>query len=144
MKQLVACAFCLLMAACGSDESPEEKLRSTIGAMQTAGEEGRRSDFLDFVTSDFAGRNGMTRDELGDYLKIQLLAHTRVHSVITDVDIELFDQRASAQVTAVLTGGPRAWFPDTGQVITFDTSWRTNSDGEWKLMTADWDRTFGR
>ena len=139
----LAC-MALLLAACGTPDSPEERLRATISSMQEAGENGRRSDFLEFIASDFAGRNGMTRDELGDYLKVQLLAHTKVNSVITDVEVQMFDQRATAQITALLTGGPRAWFPDTGQLVTFQTSWRSDDNGDWTLMTADWDRTLGQ
>ena len=129
----------LLLAGC-ADDDPTARLKAAIDEMETAGEEGRRGDFMDRVAEDFSGQNGrLTKQELENLLRVQILHHTRVSAVVTNLDTTLHGDRATATMNALLAGGPRAWLPESGQLFRIETGWRMNDDGEWQLISAKWD-----
>ncbi len=130
----------LLLSACGSGDDAESRLQQTIEAMEQAAEAGDRRRFLDFVAADFGGQGGrFDRRGLGDLLRVQLLRHSRISATIASTEIQLFEgARASARMRVLLTGGPRAWLPDSGQVYMVETGWRDTDDG-WRLISARWE-----
>ncbi len=139
MRRLfVLCLAGLLLSACGDSTTPEARLVAALDAMEEAAEAGQRGRFMDFVADDFAGAGGrLDRQGLADMFRTQLLVHTRVSALVTNRDIELIGDRATASFNALLTGGPRAWLPESGDLYRVDTGWRMDG-GEWRLISADW------
>ncbi len=131
---------CLLLAGCGAEDDPRGRLKQTIAAMEEAAESGDRREFLDYVADDFGGQGGrLDRAALGDLMRVQLLRHSRITATITGQEIELFEgRRASVRMQVLLTGGSRAWLPETGQIYRVETGWLESDDG-WRLISARWE-----
>lgn len=128
------------LQACGDGASPEDRLRAAINEMETAAEEGRRGDFMDRVAADFSGQGGrLGQQDLADLLRVQILRHSRVHAVISGIDIELIGDRATASINALLTGGPSAWLPESGRLFRIRTGWKLDDREDWILISADWE-----
>ena len=131
-------ALLLALAGCSASDSPETRLAETIDAMEEAAEAGDRAAFMEFVADDFGGPGAaMDRKGLSDLFRVQILVHTRVTAVVTNMDIEVIGDRAVASFHALLTGGPRAWLPDAGRVYRIETGWRLDGS-DWELISADW------
>ena len=129
-----------VLQGCGDDASPEARLRDTIAAMEAAAEEGRRGDFMDYVAEDFSGQDGrLGHQELADLLRVQILRHSRVHAVISGIEVELIGNRANASINALLTGGPSAWLPESGRVFRIRTGWKLDDQDDWVLISANWE-----
>ena len=126
------------LTACSTPDSAEQRLRDTIDAMEAAAEAGDRSAFMDYVADDFGGQDTrMDREALGTMMRYQLFKHSRVTATITSMDIVMFDRRATVTMKVLLTGGPRAWMPETGEYLEVESGWR-DDDGQWQLIQAQW------
>ncbi len=136
---LVAAAALVLLACDGGDD-PEARLQRTIATMEEAAESGDRGAFLSYVAADFGGQGGrLDRRGLGDLLRVQLLRHSRINAAIASQDVQLFEGgRASVRMRVLLTGGPRAWLPESGRIYSVETGWRESDDG-WRLISARWE-----
>ncbi len=130
----------LVLAACAGGSDPEARLERTIAAMGEAAEAGDRDAFLDHVAADFGGQGGrLDRRGLGDLLRVQLLRHSRIGATIASQEIQLFEgRRATARMRILLTGGPRAWLPESGQFYQVESGWLDTDDG-WRLISARWE-----
>lgn len=142
MKRLLAALVMAALTACNAPPD-EEQILATIDAMEAAAEAGDKGGFLDHVASDFSGQGGaVNKEELGRMLNVQLLRHTRVSAVVSDPSVELFGDRATATMRVLVTGGSRAWIPESGRLLRVETAWKRDS-GEWRLMTAHWENLAG-
>jgi hypothetical protein len=129
----------LLIAITGCRHTaPEQALRDTISRMESAAEKGDADALFDPIASDFAGSEGMDRDAFRRYVLVMGLRRQSVGVQLGPIEVKLFDDRASANFTAALTGGP-GWLPDRAQVYDVTTGWRLE-DGDWKLISASWEQ----
>jgi len=132
----------LMLTACSDPESLEQQLIQTMDSMEEAIEAGKRGGFIDYVADDFSGKGGQyDRKGLGNLLRLQLVRHTRLSAVVTDREITLFDERATVTLKILLTGGPRAFMPDSGRLYQVNTGWK-RVDSQWMLISADWQPVF--
>ncbi len=132
----------LLLAGCADEGSPEFRLRQTLEAMETAIEAGKRDEFMESVDDDFTGSQGrFDRRGLSAMLRVQLMRHTRIGALTSNVEITLYDTRATVTMNLLLTGGPRAWMPESGQMYRVDTGWKDDG-GDWMLISADWEPVY--
>ena len=66
MKRAAGCLvlLALLAGGCGEEPTVEQQIIAAITEMESRGEEGRRSAFMEMVHESFIGQQGaMTRDE---------------------------------------------------------------------------------
>ena len=127
----------LLALAAGCQKTPpEQALRETIAQMQAAGEARDIDALFEPIAEDFSGSEGMNREAFQRYVTLMSLRSSRVGVTLGPVEVKLFGDRASAQFTAAITGGP-GFLPNQAQVYAIDTGWRLE-DGEWKLINATW------
>ena len=137
---LLPAALLAALAGCGESGDPESRLRQTVAQMETAAEAGEIGEFLDYVADDFSGQDGQyDRRSLARMMRAQMLRHTRISATITSSDVQMFTNRASMDMTLLLTGGPRAWMPESGELMTVKTGWRQDA-GDWVLISATWER----
>jgi hypothetical protein len=136
--------FLLLLAAvslwaCSQPLTVEQQVIAVIREMEARIEAGERLAFMDYVASDFSGRNGtMNHDQVKALVVFQLNRHKRLQAQLFPIRVESTDEaRAEARFRALVTGGPN-WLPESGQVFDFVTRWRLE-DGEWLLYSADWE-----
>ena len=129
---------CLLLS-CGAGESPQQRLENTLREMRDAAVTGHIGDFMDQVADDFSGQKGrFDRRSLNSMLRVQLLKHSRVTATIVSDEYEMFEGRASVELSVLMTGGPGNWLPDTGRVYKIKTGWREDND-QWLLISAVWE-----
>lgn len=106
--------------------------------MQAAAIERRPSEFMDSVTEDFIGDDGIDRAALHNLLRAQLLRNAAVSATRGPVDIELDGARATVRFTIVLTGGSGGLLPERAQGYAITSGWRVE-DGEWRMFLAEWE-----
>ena len=136
----VVLAVLATLAGCGPGDDPESRLRETVDRMETAAEAGDIGEFLEYVADDFSGQGGQfDRRSLARMLRAQLLRHTRITATVTASEVQMFTNRATMDMTLLLTGGPRAWMPESGELMTVSTGWRMSGD-DWMLISATWER----
>ena len=115
---------------------PEQALRETIAKMQAAGEARDVDALFEPIAEDFAGSEGMDRQAFRRYVTLMSLRSQNVGVTLGPVEVKLYGERANAQFTAAITGGP-GFLPNQAQVYAIDTGWKRDGD-EWKLITATW------
>jgi hypothetical protein len=139
---LTVCMVVFLLGALPSCERPmtvDQQIIATILEMERTIEAGERRAFLDHVSEDFSGQNGvMNRDRLRGYVLLQLNRYKRLQAQLFPIDVEdRGDGTAAAWFRALVTGGA-GWIPESGQMFEFETHWRLE-DGEWLLQSAHWE-----
>lgn len=127
----------LALAACSRGDD-ETRLRQALERMETAVEERRPGDFVDFVAEDFTSADGtLDRTGLHNLLRAQVLRHARIEVVLAAPDIEIQGDRATIAVTATLSGGDGGWLPERGAVYAITSGWRREA-GQWRCVNAQW------
>ncbi|HVJ63327.1 MAG TPA: nuclear transport factor 2 family protein [Tahibacter sp.] len=127
--------------AAGCSRTPDEvRIREAITAMETAVEAREPRAFMEHVADDFTGNRGsIDRAQLHNLLRGQFLRNEEIGVTLGPIEVELMDKRATAKVTATLTGGGSGgWIPERGAAYAFTTGWK-NDGGEWRCISAEWE-----
>ena len=132
-----ALSLATVLAGCSSDP-PETALRAQLAEMQTSASEGRIGDFMDAVSDDFVGNQGMDHAALRNLLRAQMLGKSRIGVTSGPVQIELHGEKATVAFSAVLTGGRGRLMPDSTQSYSITSGWRLEQ-GQWRVYYADWE-----
>jgi hypothetical protein len=129
----------VLLAACGSGATVEEQVRDTIGAMESAAEEGRPLDFMAYVADDFQGQGGqLTRQDFLRLMTFQISRYRRLHAQLFPIEVtDAGGGFADARFRVLVTGG-QGLLPEDGQLYRVETSW-TRDGGDWLLWRATWE-----
>jgi hypothetical protein len=126
----------LLLAACHRTPD-EQRIREAITAMQQAAEAGKPRDFMAYVSHDFSGNDGsVDANGLANILRIEVLRNEHVGVTLGPIDVELRDNRATAHVTATLTGGS-GLLPARGSIYSITSGWRREGN-DWRCYNASW------
>jgi hypothetical protein len=125
-----------VLSACGGDTS-EAALRAQLQEMREAASEGKPGDFMQGVTADFTGNQGMNRAALHNLLRMQTMGSADIGTVTGPLEVEINGERATVRFTAVLTGGRGRFMPDSAQVYAISSGWRIE-EGKWRLYYAEW------
>ncbi len=142
-----AALYCLLvffLAACGPPQPDEERIRQRIDDMGEALADGNARALMAPLAEDF-GTNTWDMDPRAVRLLLQreMRASNQLRARIFDIDVVVHDNhRATAEFQAVLTGGS-GLIPDRRGWYRFQTGWRMD-DGEWMLISADWEEILQR
>ena len=136
----VLLAASIVIAAACSRAAPEEALRARIAEMEAAAEARDAAALDDPVADDFVGPGGMDRDGLRRTAALVWLRDREVGVAVGPLDIEVTGGLARVRFTAATRGGA-GLLPDGGGVYEVDTAWRLE-DGEWRLISADWNRSL--
>ena len=117
---------------------PEQALRETIAAMEAAAEARDSSALVANFAEDFAGPEGMDRDQFRRYLALIWLRNQDVGVTLGPLAVELVGQdRARVDFTAAARGGA-GLLPERAEVYQVSTGWRLEGD-DWKLISVDWE-----
>jgi hypothetical protein len=126
---------CATVAAC-KHAPPEQALRDTIAKMQAAGESGDIDELMAPIAEDFSGSEGMDRKAFQRYVTFMRMGQRRVGVSLGPIDVKLYGDRASANFTAAITGGP-GMLPTQAQAYDIETGWRLKGS-DWQLINAKW------
>lgn len=141
-KTFTALVFALALAglvSCSEELTVEQQVIITIREMEEKVEAGERRPFMGYLSPDFTAQGGsMNREQVRALFIYQLNRHERLHAQLFPIIVsETGENRAAATFRALVTGGP-GWFPESGQVFDFETTWK-REEGEWLLTSANWD-----
>lgn len=140
MRFVFVTAFAILaLASCAEKLTVEQQVIRTLKDMESAAEEGRHLDFMDYVADDFSARQGaMGRLEFHRFMIFQLNQHRRLQAQFFPIYVsETGDESASAHFRLLVTGGA-GLLPDSGQLFEVETEW-IRDGGDWLLGRADWE-----
>jgi hypothetical protein len=136
LSGLVLCTL-MVVSACHRD-TPEAALRTQLQEMQSAAGEGRVGDFMEGITDDFAGSEGMDRAALHNLLRIQALGKSNLSVTTGPLQIRMQGDQASVRFDAILAGGSGRFLPDSAQTYSITSGWRIEA-GEWRVYYAQWE-----
>jgi len=141
--RLAAGCLALAMLAAGCARTPpEEALRGSVAALESAIESREPGAVADVLAEDFIGPDGLDRDGARRMARLHFLRNRDVGLVIGPLDIALQDRHATVRFTAAVSGGTGAWLPERGSVYRVETGWRRQGD-DWRLTSAHWERDLG-
>ncbi len=127
------------LAACSEQLTVEQQVIVTIREMEEKVEAGERRPFMEYVSGDFTAQGGsMNREQVRALFVYQLNRHKRLRAQLFPISVtETGESQAAASFRALVTGGP-GWFPESGQVFDFETTWKLE-EGDWLLTSANWE-----
>ena len=133
---LLACA--LALSACAGD-TPEAQLRQQFGEMQAAVEAGKASDFIEGVSPDFTGEEGIDRAALHNMIRAHTLMNARIGATTGPLDVEVDGDNAEVAFDVLLTSSSGRLLPNQAGTYRVTTAWRREG-GEWRVHHARWER----
>ena len=136
-------ALVLMLAACGREPSPEDRVREVIAAAETAAEARDLSEVMELVSDRYADLRGQDKAAIRDVMRGFILINQSIHLVVRVDDIEFpGNDLASARVTVGMLGRQKARADDwalAADVYEFDVR-LLHEDDEWRLVSAEWVR----
>lgn len=138
LKYMLIAVIVLSVAGC-KRAPPEQRLRDTIAAMQKGVESGSPADFMEAVSPEFVGNEGVDRAGLERLVKAQLLLNSKVSVQTGPIAIEMAadNKTATVRFSALLVGGTGGLLPVRGDMQEIQTGWR-DEDGRWRVYSASW------
>lgn len=133
----LVCCILMVISACHGD-TPEAALRMQLQEMQSAAGEGRVGDFMEGVSDDFAGNQGMNRAALHNLLRMQVLAKSNRSVTTGPLRIQMQGEQASVRFDTILAGGSGRFLPDSARTYSITSGWRIEQ-GEWRVYYAQWE-----
>ncbi|WP_334179422.1 nuclear transport factor 2 family protein [Pseudoxanthomonas sp.] len=133
---LFACV--LALAACAGD-MPEAQLRQQFDAMQAAVEAGKAGDFIDGVSPDFAGEEGMDRAALHNMIRAHALMNARIGATTGPLEVKVDGENAEIAFNVLLTSSSGRLLPNQAGTYRVTTAWRREG-GDWRVYHARWER----
>lgn len=139
--RLLVAAILWLLAACGGSGEPEQRLRSTIAAMEKAAEARHLRDFMAHVSRGYIDDEGRNWQEVRRIAAYEILRNERLFLFHRVKSLELTDDgRGTAVVLVAMAGQP---VENAGELLTlqadlyrFKVEFR-DTDG-WKVVAAGW------
>lgn len=134
-------ALVLMLAACGREPSPEDRVRAVIAVAETATEARDLSDVMDLVSDRYADLRGQDKVAIRDVIRGFILINQSIHLLVRVDNIEFpGNELASAHVTVGMLGRQDTGTDDwslAADVYEFDVR-LLNEDDEWRLVSAEW------
>ena len=130
-------AVAMMLASCSGD-TPEAQLRQQFDAMQAAVEAGKPSDFIEGVSADFTGEEGIDRAALHNMVRAQTLMNARIGATTGPLDVKVDGENAEVAFNILLTSSSGRFLPSQAGTYRVTTAWR-REDGDWRVYNARWE-----
>lgn len=130
--------FVFLVAGCNST-SDEAQIKANITAMEAGIQARNNGDVMTHVADDFIGNDAMDAQALRRYLTAHLLRHQTIGVTLGPKTITLQGDTATAEFTAVLTGGSGGLLPEEASKYRIQTGWR-KVGSDWQMISASWSK----
>ncbi len=129
-------ALTVIIAGC-SRSDPEQRLRADFANLGAALDGRNARGFMEGISGDFAGNEGLDRDALHNLLRVQMLGRSHTRVTTGPLDVNLQGDTATVRFTAMLSGGSGRFVPDSASVYEVTTGWR-DEGGSWRMYYAQW------
>lgn len=138
MRRLLLLVLLILGLAGCSRTPDEERIRAAIAAMEQAVEKREPRAFMEFIAPDFIGTDAsFDREAMHNLMRVQFLGNQGISVLLGPIEVNLQGERATARMTATLTGGSGGWIPERGAIYDIESGWK-RVDGEWRCISANW------
>lgn len=139
---ILGCAL-TSMPACHKD-TEQDKVKKVITDIQTAAADKDVKKIVGSLSKTYSDPQGFTYDTIKGLLLGYFFRHQKIHAYITNLDVTVRDASATAAFQALLSGGdntgsPADLLPEALGLYAFEVSFKMES-GEWKVISAKWDR----
>lgn len=142
MRKLAA-ALILVLACSSAPESPEDAVRATLAAIETAAGERDAGEIGEHLSEAYRDARGNDKKDVLGVATLHLMRNQTVYTLSRIASLELVaPDRARARVLAALAGQP---IPDPAALLTlradlyqFDVTLREEEPGVWRVTSADW------
>lgn len=125
------------LSACGRSESPEQRLRATIGVLNAAIEKRDSAAVADVLADDFVGPEGLDRQGARRLAVATFMRYRDLGVTLGPLEVKTTPGHATVRFSAALTGGSGRALPDAAQLYEVESGWRED-DGEWRMTSARW------
>jgi hypothetical protein len=151
LKNIVVLSLlsCLFASAPGCQRATEQdKVKKIITDIQTSAEDKDVKKIIGSLSKAYRDPQGFTYDSLKGMLLGYFFRHQKIHVYITNLDVTMRDASAMAAFQALLTGNdntgsPADLLPEALGLYAFEVSFNKES-GDWKVVSAKWDRIADR
>ncbi|MDJ0789551.1 MAG: hypothetical protein QNK05_22385 [Myxococcota bacterium] len=128
----------LALACAGDPESPEAQVRRVLTAVEEAAEAGELKTLKNHVSERYQDPQGHDRQSLMAFLTLQVMRQGNRQAVLNIQDISMrSDSRAEVSLGAALASRGSA-MGLRASVYHVDLDLEKESDGEWRLVWAQW------
>jgi len=143
MRLAFACLFALALACSSGPESPEDRVRATVAAIEAAAGARDAGELGEQISESYKDARGNTKKDVLGVVTLHLMRNQKVYTLSRILSIELAEpDRAQVRVLAALAGSP---IPDPSalaglraDLYEFDATLREEQPGTWRVTAADW------
>ena len=143
LSALLVAPLVLLLAGCGGEETPEERIRGYIDRVEESAEARSWRSFEDYVMDDYDDDRGLSKEEVLAIIQRYILANRSIHILKRVVSVEIGDPgTAHAVVYTAMAGQPVSSAQDLAGVnadfYRFEIELRAGEDGVYRTSRGDW------
>lgn len=135
---------CFILSACSSDPtSPEQQVRKSLSAMESAAQERSMSDFMRYISDDYSDYQGNNKDALKRLVQILFLQNQKIYIFTVVKSIEINNSVAEVEISAAMTSRELDLSQETNRLkadtqrFTLTLSPNENND-IWLVKSASW------
>jgi len=145
MKKIILLVLCLGLLACSDQDpqSPEQRVKATLVAIEEAAEARSLSGIMRHVSGNYRDHQGRLSDDVKRTIQIYLLSNQQIHIFTRINSLEITGDLASVELLAAMASTEAALMNEE-QRIRADTHrfslLLVLEDDEWLLSSASWQR----
>jgi hypothetical protein len=134
-------AAALLALGCGDPQSPEERVRAVLAALEQAAEARDVAALKEHVSETYRDERGNDRRAVAALATMHFMQHQSVHLLVRTIEVAVDPPAATASVLVAMAGTPIASADALPLVRAdfhrFDFELR-EEDGAWRIASAAW------
>jgi len=145
MQRLLTIIFsCFILAACSGDPtSPEQQVRNSLSAMETAAQERSMSDFMSYVSDGYSDHHGNNKDALKRLLQLLFLRNQKINIFTLVKSIEINNDLAKVEISAAMASREVDLSQETNRLKAdtqrFSITLIPNKNNDtWLVQSASW------
>lgn len=133
----------LMLAGCGDDETPEDRVRGYIERVTESAEARKWRSFDNYVADDYSDDQGLSKKDVLGIVGRYILSHKSIHILdrVASIDIDEAGN-AHAVVYAAMAGqpvhDPKDLMQLTADVYRFEIELQAGEDGVFRTRKGDW------
>jgi hypothetical protein len=142
MRRLVVASLAVALACSGPPETPEDRVRAAIAAMEEAAEARDAAALKEHVSESYSDPRGNDRQKLAGLATFHFMQNRSLH-LLTSVRKVVVERPGEARAIAVVAmagspiPGPEALSGLRAELYYFDVELR-EEDGDWRVTRATW------
>jgi hypothetical protein len=144
-RALAACAAAASLAlalACSEAETPEQRVRAVLAALEESAQQRDAGAMKEHVSDAYSDESGNDKRTVSQLVAFHLLRNQSVHLLTRVQSLEIpAPAEAQASVLVAMAGtpieGPGALLAMRADLYRFELSFREEG-GDWRIRSADW------